>query len=47
MPRPGSVVRNSDSFGVLRLTLRPTGYDWKFLRAGKGTFSDAGTARCR
>jgi hypothetical protein len=47
VPRPGSVVRNSTTFGVLRLTLRPTGYDWKFLPAGKGTFTDAGTGRCR
>jgi hypothetical protein len=47
LPRRGSVVRNSDTFGVLRLTLRPTGYDWRFLPAGKGTFTDAGTGRCR
>ena len=45
--RPGSVARNSDTFGVLRLTLRPTGYDWRFLPVTGGTFSDAGTARCR
>ncbi len=43
----GSIVRNGDTFGVLRLTLRATGYDWKFLPAGKGTITDAGTARCR
>ena len=47
LPRRGSIVRNSDSFGVLRLTLRPTGYDWRFLRAGKGTLADVGTGRCR
>ena len=47
IPRPGSIVRNSTTFGVLRLTLRRTGYDWKFLPAGKGTFTDAGTGRCR
>ena len=46
-PRRGSVVRNSTTFGVLRLTLRPSGYDWKFLPAGGGKFTDAGTARCR
>jgi len=45
--RPGSVARNSDTFGVLRLTLRPNGYDWKFLPVSGGTFSDAGSARCR
>jgi hypothetical protein len=47
LPRPGSMVRNSTTFGVLRLTLRPTGYDWRFLPAGKGTFTDAGTGQCR
>ena len=46
-PRPGSVVRNSSTYGVLRLTLRPTGYDWRFLPVPGSTFSDAGTARCR
>ena len=47
LPRPGSIVRNGTSFGVLKLTLRAKDYDWKFVRAGKGTFRDAGTARCR
>jgi len=47
LPRPGSVVRNADTFGVLRLTLRPAGYDWKFLPVGGGSFTDAGTALCR
>ncbi|HYF27522.1 MAG TPA: chemotaxis protein CheB, partial [Baekduia sp.] len=31
-----SEVRNSTTYGVLRLTLRPTGYDWRFVpEAGK------------
>ena len=47
LPRPGSIVRNGTSFGVLKLTLRTKDYDWKFLPAGKSTFRDAGTARCR
>jgi len=47
LPQPGSVVRNSDTFGVLRLTLRPTGYDWKFLPVRGGTFSDDGSGNCR
>ncbi len=46
-PQPGSVVRSSDSFGVLELTLRAAGYDWRFLPVAGSTFSDAGTARCR
>ncbi len=47
LPRRGSVVHDSSTFGVLRLTLRPAGYDWKFLPVRGGTFRDAGTARCR
>ena len=46
-PRPGSVVRNDDTYGVLRLTLKPDSYDWAFLPISGGTFRDAGTARCR
>ena len=30
-PQPNSQVRNNDTFGVLKLTLRPTGYDWQFV----------------
>ena len=39
-PGPGSVIRNSSTYGVLRLALRPTGYGWTFLpfRPG-GTFT--------
>jgi hypothetical protein len=43
--RANSEVRNSDTFGVLRLTLRPAGYDWRFVPAA-GSFTDAGTASC-
>ncbi len=46
-PRSGSIVRNSSTFGVLRLTLRPTGYAWKFVPVPGGAFTDAGTASCR
>jgi acid phosphatase type 7 len=42
----GSEVRNTTSYGVLRLNLRPDGYDWRFLRAGGG-FVDAGSDACR
>jgi dipeptidyl aminopeptidase/acylaminoacyl peptidase len=44
--RPGSEVRDSTSFGVTRLTLRPTGYEWQFLPDTPGGFTDAGTANC-
>lgn len=47
LPRPGSIVRSSSTFGVLRLTLRPSGYGWEFLSVAGGRFRDAGSARCR
>ena len=46
-PRPGSVVRNADTYGVLRLTLGAGSYQWKFLPAAGGSFTDAGAATCR
>jgi hypothetical protein len=41
-----SQVHNTRTFGVLRVTLRLGAYDWKFLPAAGGTFTDSGTARC-
>lgn len=41
-----SQVRDSRSFGVLRLTLHPGGYDWKFVSAAGDGFHDSGSARC-
>ena len=45
--RPGSVARNDDAYGVLRLTLEPGRYGWSFLPVRGGTFRDTGTANCR
>jgi hypothetical protein len=44
--RPNSEVRNAQDLGVLRLRLRSDGYDWQFLPAAGGTFTDAGSAGC-
>jgi Calcineurin-like phosphoesterase len=33
----------STTYGVLKLTLHTDGYDWQFVAAGGGTFSDAGS----
>jgi hypothetical protein len=44
--RRNSEVRNTGTFGVLKLTLRPTGYDWRFLPEPGKTFSDRGHGRC-
>jgi hypothetical protein len=45
-PAGNSVVRNSETFGVLELTLHPTGYEWRFLSVGGAAFTDAGSANC-
>ena len=44
---PRSQVVNDSTFGVLRLTLRPDGYDWRFLPVAGSRFTDAGSADCR
>jgi hypothetical protein len=44
--RANSQVRNSDTNGVLKLTLHPTSYDWKFEPEAGRTFSDSGTSNC-
>jgi hypothetical protein len=43
---PNSEVRQNDTFGVLRLTLRPGAYRWDFLPVGGGDFKDSGTGSC-
>jgi hypothetical protein len=45
-PAPNSVVRNSSTFGVLKIILRPTSYEWRFIPEAGGTFTDAGTGTC-
>jgi acid phosphatase type 7 len=41
-----SEVRNADTFGVLRLTLHPGSYDWRFVPEAGKTFTDSGSAAC-
>ncbi|MCA1702762.1 MAG: metallophosphoesterase [Actinobacteria bacterium] len=45
-PKPNSEVRNGDSYGVLKLTLRDEGYDWRFEPEAGKTFTDTGSAGC-
>lgn len=45
-PITGSEVRNSDTYGVLQLTLHANGYDWNFLPEAGKTFSDSGSGTC-
>jgi hypothetical protein len=35
-----------DVFGVLKLTLRPNGYDWNFVSIAGQTFTDSGSGTC-
>ena len=44
--RPNSQVRNSTVYGVLKLTLHPAGYDWRFVPEPGKTFTDSGTGTC-
>ncbi|MDQ1702291.1 MAG: hypothetical protein QOF57_1543 [Frankiaceae bacterium] len=44
--RAHSQVRNNTTFGVLALTLHAASYDWKFVPAAGGTFTDRGTTAC-
>ncbi len=41
-----SQVTDVTSFGVLKLTLHPTSYDWQFVPEAGGTFTDSGSGNC-
>ena len=41
-----SEVRNNTTYGVLKLTLRPSSYDWEFVPVAGGTFRDSGSGTC-
>ena len=45
-PLPASQVRNNTTYGVLKLTLRSTSYDWEFVPVSGSTFMDSGSAAC-
>jgi acid phosphatase type 7 len=44
--KPNSQVRNDDTYGVLKLTLKATGYAWQFVPEAGKTFTDSGTGVC-
>jgi len=47
VPDANSQVMNNDTFGILKLTLHPNGYDWNFVpETGGGTFTDSGSGSC-
>jgi hypothetical protein len=39
-------VINDTTFGVLKLTLRGTGYDWQFVPVAGASFTDSGSTAC-
>ena len=45
--QPNSEVRNNDTFGVLKLTLRAASYQWQFVPEAGRSFTDAGSTPCR
>ena len=45
-PAPNSEIRNQDTYGVLRLRLRPFGYYWNFLPEARHDFTDSGANAC-
>ena len=48
--RSTSEITNYDTFGILQLTLHPSGYDWRFIPATSdgqaGRFTDSGSGTC-
>ena len=45
-PEATSEVRDTTTFGVLKMTLKPKGYDWEFIPEEGKTFTDSGTDSC-
>jgi hypothetical protein len=44
--QPNSEARNSDTYGVLQLTLNATGYSWRFVPQAGGAYTDSGSTTC-
>lgn len=44
--QPNSEARNADTYGVLKLTLHASSYDWKFMPEAGKTYTDSGTTSC-
>jgi acid phosphatase type 7 len=45
-PLPNSEVHNDESYGVLKLTLSPKSYGWRFIPVEGEIFGDSGSAPC-
>jgi calcineurin-like phosphoesterase family protein len=46
VPIANSEVRDSTTYGVLKMTLHPTSYAWQFVSEAGQTFSDSGSEAC-
>ncbi len=44
--QPNSETQNSTSWGVIKLTLHATSYDWEFVPMAGQTYRDSGSANC-
>src|SRR5688572_3481171 len=44
--QPNSQVRNNTTYGVLKLTLHSTSYDWQFVPIAGQSFTDSGSSNC-
>ena len=44
--QPGSEARNNDTFGVLKMILGPTSYEWRFIPEAGKTYTDSGSTNC-
>ncbi|MDX6696665.1 MAG: hypothetical protein QOE65_62 [Solirubrobacteraceae bacterium] len=45
--KPYSEAASIDTFGALLLTLKPSGYDWRFAAEAGAQFTDSGSGACR
>jgi hypothetical protein len=45
-PLTTTEARQDDTWGVLKLDLKPSSYDWEFLPVAGSSFSDSGTGSC-
>jgi len=45
-PLANTQVYNDDTYGVLKLTLHPASYDWKFVAVAGHSFTDSGSGKC-
>jgi hypothetical protein len=45
-PQANTEARNDATYGVLKLTLHPAGYDFEFLPVAGKTFTDSGSGAC-